>query len=403
MSGMSESLSRWAKPELLRWARERLGLTPEEVEVEARRLKRRYYEPVSAEDIRAWEGGQGQPTMAQLETLGEIYVCPVGYFFMDTVPEVARPLSFRGLVEDKVERLSSLSRRSLERFVELAEWTVELIRRTGASWIIRLPLVRVEPRTQDAGRLAQDYRVRLGWTEAVRAGLRSPQEAFAWWRRALEEQGIFCFELPLDPADIRGASLWYEGYPFILVNRQDAEAATGRLFTLLHEFAHLISAEGDGIACDFRGVRKGESPEPFANRFAARMLLTPEELEEELRRMGKLGFQEEWSEGTLQRLGKPFFVSRHVVAILLQEMGYAPQDFYERKRAEWEAKNPGGRRGRRPSQSEQVLQRLGYSLSRLLGQAMDKPGFSWIEAASITGMKVEKTEAFLRWVKEQNP
>ncbi len=397
------AMRRWANPEILRWARKQLGLTPEEVEAEARRLRRRYYELVSAEEIRAWERGQGEPTMAQLETLGEIYVCPVGYFFLDTVPEVARPLSFRGLVEHKVERLSSPTRRSLERFMEFAEWTVELIRRTGVSWDVRIRPREVEPRTQDAERLAHDYRVRLGWTVEVRAGLRDAKEAFQWWRRTLEDQGVFCFELPLDPGDIRGASLWYEGYPFILVNHQDAEAATGRLFTLLHEFAHLISARGDGIACDFRGARRGENPEPFANRFAARMLLTPEELKGRLKSVGETRLQEEWPDSVLQRLGKPFFVSRDVVAILLQEMRYAPQDFYERKRAEWESKKPWGRGGRRPPQREQALQRLGYSLSRLLGQAMEKPEFSWADAASMMGMKVEKTEEFLRWVKEQNP
>lgn len=341
--------------------------------------------------------------MAQLETLGEIYVCPVGYFFLDDIPKVAQPLSFRGLAKDKAEQLSSQTHRSLERFIELAEWTVDLIRRAEIPWVVRIRPGQVEPQAQNAEKLAGEYRKLLGWTEKVRSGLRDAKEAFQWWRQALENQGIFCFELPLDPGDIRGASLWYEGYPFILVNHQNAEAVTGRLFTLLHEFAHLISASGNGIACDFRGARKGENPEPFANRFAARMLLPPEELKAHLEKSGELRFRQEWSNNRLKDLGRRFFVSRDVVAIMLQEMKLAPPDFYERRRAEWESEKPWGRGGKRPRQEEQALERFGYSLTRLLGQAMEKPEFSWADAASMMGMKVEKTEEFLRRVKVQNP
>ncbi len=132
---------------------------------------------------------------------------------------------------------------------------------------------------------------------------------------------------------MRGASIWYGEYPFILVNHQDAEAATGRLFTLLHEFAHLISVQDEGIACDFRGAGRGENPEPFANRFAARLLLLPDELRARVHEVGEAR-REDWPDHLLDRLRKPFMVSRDVVAILLQEMGLAPQDFYERKRAE---------------------------------------------------------------------
>lgn len=393
----------WVNPEVLRWARERLRLKPEEVEAEARKLKRRYYEPLTAEQLRAWERGEGEPSMGQLETLAEIYVCPVGYFFLDAVPMVSKPLSFRGLRDEKVENLSAQTLRSLERFFELADWTVNLIRKTGVSWVVRIQPGEVRPSVANAEELALSYRQRFGWTEEVQAELQSPLEAFQWWRERLEGQGIFCFALPLDPQDIRGASLWYEGYPFMLVNHQDAEAAAGRLFTLLHEFAHLISARGEGIACDFRGARIGENPEPFANRFAARMLLLPDELRQRLRAIGQAHYREDWPDRLIDSLRKPFMVSRDVVAITLQEMGLAPQDFYERKRAGWESRRPWGRGGKRPSQKEQTVQRVGYSLSRLLGQASEKAGFSWGEASTVVGMKVERTEEFLQWVRQQNP
>ena len=391
--------TQWFNPHILRWARERLRLTPEEVEQEAKKLKRRYYETVTAEEVCSWERGQGEPSMGQLETLGEIYICPVGYFFLDSIPEERLPLSFRGLSEGKETQLSSLTLQTLERFTDLTRWTVDLIRGTEEAWVVRIRPGEVEPSVRYAEEMALEYRQRLGWTEEVRAKLgEDAREAFKWWRHTLEDQGIFCFEMPLNPRDVRGASLWCEEYPFILVNHRDAEAAAGRLFTLLHEFAHLISARGEGIACDFRGVRRGENPEPFTNRFAARMLLPPDELRQHLHAIGKGGYREDWPDRLIDEIRKPFMVSRDVVAITLQEIRLAPHDFYDRKRAKWEARRPWGRGGRRPTQRERALQEFGYSLSRLLARASSKPEFSWIDAASFVGMKTEKIEEFLRWI-----
>jgi Zn-dependent peptidase ImmA (M78 family) len=211
--------------------------------------------------------------------------------------------------------------------------------------------------------------------------------------------------MPLDPKETRGAALWLEGYPFILVNHRDVEAAAGRIFTLLHEFAHLISAK-DGVVCDFHGTRHDHNPEPFANRFAARILVTPEELRQRLREVGEIRHRTDWPDSLLDRLRNPFFASRDVVAILLQELQLAPRDFYDRKRQQWEerweSRKPRVRGGRRPPLNEQKLQEVGFSLAGVLARSVAQPTFSWLDAASALGMKVEKTEAFLKWAAEHS-
>mgnify|MGYP000625096433 CR=1 FL=1 len=84
-------MKRLVNPNVLRWARERLRLSPEDVEKEAKRLRRRQFAPVSARNIRDWERGRGEPSLAQMETLAEVYVCPIGYFFLDRPPEEKLP------------------------------------------------------------------------------------------------------------------------------------------------------------------------------------------------------------------------------------------------------------------------------------------------------------------------
>jgi Zn-dependent peptidase ImmA (M78 family) len=398
-------IEQWTNPDVLRWARERLNLAPQDVEQEARKLARHHYAPVSAEDLAAWEAGRTEPELAELETLAEIYACPVGYFFLESPPDEPLPVSFRGLAKPR-EQLQSLSQRTLRRFMELAQWTVETLRQTGQPWQVGIRAAQVSAQTARADQLAAEYRQRFGWTAEQRrqfAGKRfadKSREAFNWWRRVIESQGIFCFEMPLDPKETRGAALWLEGYPFILVNHRDVEAAAGRIFTLLHEFAHLISAK-EGVVCDFHGAHHEHNPEPFANRFAARMLVTPEELRQRLRELGEEQQREDWSNSLLDELRKPFFASRDVVAILLQELQLAPRDFYERKRQQWETRILFGRGGKRPPRNEQKLQEVGYSLSNVLARSASQPSFSWVDASSVLGMKVEKTEAFLKWAQER--
>lgn len=389
----------WTNPAVLRWARERLNLTIEQVVAESKKLAKRHFAAFSEQELKAWEAGETEPELAHLETLAEIYACPVGWFFLESKPAERLPVSFRGLAKPP-ELLESSSQRILRRFMELAQWTVETLRKSEQRWHVAIRPAQVEPHAVPAEQLAAEYRGRFGWTaEQRRQFAGKPREAFKWWRRTIEAQGVFCFEMPLDPKETRGAALWLDGYPFILVNHRDIEAAAGRIFTLLHEFAHLVSAN-DGVVCDFHEVRHDHNPEPFANRFAARILVTPEELCQRLQELGEGRRRSDWPDSLLDKLRGPFCASRDVVTIMLQELQLAPADLYDRKRAQWESRKPGGRGGKRPPQNEQKLQEVGYSLANVLARSTVQPSFSWLDAATILGMKVEKAELFLKWAGE---
>ena len=66
-------------PKVLRWARDSLHLSLEEV---ANRMKKKILE------IEAWERGEALPTYVQLETLAyDIYKRPIALFFFPEVPE----------------------------------------------------------------------------------------------------------------------------------------------------------------------------------------------------------------------------------------------------------------------------------------------------------------------------
>ncbi|MBM3302884.1 MAG: ImmA/IrrE family metallo-endopeptidase, partial [Deltaproteobacteria bacterium] len=344
---MQSVTARWVNPSVLTWARERLGLSPEDVERASGELGKSHT-AIQAAQIREWEQETSEPDLEHLETLSAVYVCPVGYFFLPQPPQESLPLSFRGLAPGKEGRLSQLSHQTLRRFLELAEWAVFLIEDQGIPWRSQVQPIR-QP-TVEA--LVQQEKKRLGYTPAMRRKWREASEAFAWWRKTIEDLGIFCFQMKLGPDDIRGASMWWEGrYPFILVNHQDMEAAAGRIFTLLHEYAHLLTAE-EGLVCDFLGRQHRHGTEPFANQFAARVLLSCHEVEERLKEIGKSGPRETWGDDVLDEIRQPFFVSRDAVAIALQDLRLAPGDFYQRKRAQWKNRKASGRGGKTLTKKE---------------------------------------------------
>jgi len=398
---MTEPASIWVNPKVLRWARNRVKMSPEQVEEESKRLKRRFFTPVTAQQIKNWELGIEEPELEHLETLSEVYHCPVGYFFLEKIPREVLPFSYRGISKNK-DKLSQTTIKSLLWFYETASWVVYLVESLQIEWQIKIPR-KIKLTNKDLGEIVDEERKRLGWSVRVRRELAGdPTSLYNWWRRAIENLGVFCFEAKLEPSEVRGASFWLEGYAFILVNRQNVEADTGRLFTLLHEYAHLITGKGE--VCDFRGSKKGFRPEPFANRFSAYMLISPYELKAYLEERGLFSFRENWSDHILNNIRKDFGVSRDVIAITLQELDLAPQNFYEQKLKQWEKRKFFGRGGKgRPTLKEQKLREFGFAFSRLLVWASEHPSFRWSDALDILemGAKIKKVEDFIEWVKTE--
>ena len=388
----------WVRPEVLRRLREHAGLSIDDAAAQSRKLTRAHFAPLTAGQIRQWEAGHGTPELEHLETLSELYHRPVGHFLLSEIPEDEIGLSFRGLAPGKEDQFDPITRASLRRFVELAAWFATRLEEHAVGWNVRIPESPLRPPA--VGKLAQRERKRLGFSKSIRETWRSPHDAFQWWRLQIEAQGVLCFELKLNPKDVRGASLWVgQRYPFILVNRQDAEASTGRLFTLLHEYGHLLlSRQGHGTVCDFRGREKGKGTEPLVNQFAAQVLLPVQELWEHLSQQGQPQPRERWSDATLKQIASQFLVSRDVVAITLEELRLAAPGFYLEKRQDWErsaAKYQPRGRARAQKKWQRKARELGGAGLKVLLRLHTLDALPMLDAAYLLDTKVEKLSQFL--------
>ena len=66
-------------------------------------------------------------------------------------------------------------------------------------------------------------------------------QALKHWRAAVEAQHAYVFQLKMPIEEARGFSLLEQRCPAIVLNQSDAPAA--RIFTLFHEYAHLLLAK----------------------------------------------------------------------------------------------------------------------------------------------------------------
>jgi Zn-dependent peptidase ImmA (M78 family) len=385
---------KWANPEILRWARTRMGLSPKQVETLA---------GIAADRITDWERATEAPALSDLQNLAEIYDCPVGYFFLDSPPEEKQKLDFRGLTAEKIDVLSYETHVHLSEFLRLTDYLASLVENLNLPHEVDINTVDINESVESvAGR----ERERFGFTPETRQQWAAANEAFDFWREAIESRGVFVIALKLKASEVRGASRWESPLvPAILVNRMDMEAATGRSFTLLHEWAHLL-IKRPGLVCDFRGQVKGANIEHFANQFAAEILVPKKEFELYLDQRNLFTKRARWGDPLLDEIRRDFKVSRDVIAILLEEMELAPRGFYRDKRASWDLRKPffrgftGTKQGR--TKAARRLLEIGHPVANLMSVAYERGAISKLDLAEILNMKVEQAERFISWVRE-NP
>ena len=370
----------WANPAMLTWEREQVNLSISDV---AAKIK------ATGAEVDAWESGDALPRLADLRRLASLYLCPVGHFFLGEPPAAASALDYRGLSEDKqLDYESNKTLRRFLRYVEVAGDWMEQLGMPAAARIPELPL-------RDPAAAARESMALLGVTQEVRDAWPSASEAFAGWRQAIEQRGVFVFSMALPPGGVRGASTWTEdGVPAILVNHSDAESASGRIFTLLHEFAHLLVRRA-GIVCDFGERREVET---FANRFAARAIVPSEALHSRLTVLGLHQARPHWTDAQVESIREPFHASRDVVAISLEEMGLAEPGYYASRRAAWGKRGFGRRRagssGGGQTKPQRKHRELGERMSGLVLSAESSGAISPLDIADVLDMPLHRLPEF---------
>jgi Zn-dependent peptidase ImmA (M78 family)/DNA-binding XRE family transcriptional regulator len=261
---MPSGIKAYINPEVLRWARESINMEPAEA---AERIG------TSRDRLIDWEEGIEVPSIQQMRKASEVYKRPLAAFYLPSPPRDFRvpQNDFRRLPDTALnsyppELLIELRRMQYQREIavmlsETTEFPVKAL--LGST-------NRTERPTELAGRIRQT----LDITVAAQTAWTDEYEALNAWKNAVERLGVLVFHFEGVPLSVaRGTSDAKYPLPIIGVNGKDPPRA--RIFTLIHEFCHLLLSES-GV-CDTHDRRRAKRPqdevETYCNRIAGLTLL----------------------------------------------------------------------------------------------------------------------------------
>lgn len=257
------------KPELLRWARERLGRSVAD-------LGKRFNK------LADWERGEAQPTLKQLEAFARATHVPMGYLFLPEPPEERLPIpDFRTVSGAEIARPSPDLLDTVYAMQRRQAWLRDTLVEGEAE---PLQLVSSAHLTDDPEAIGREMRRIVGLSDGWAGAVRTWQEAVSELRRAIERLGVMAVingvvgnntHRRLDVEEFRGFALSDPYAPLVFVNGADAKSA--QMFTLAHELAHIWAGQGGLSGFEYL-LPAGTEAEDWCNRAAAEFLVPSMEM-----------------------------------------------------------------------------------------------------------------------------
>ncbi|MBI4880873.1 MAG: ImmA/IrrE family metallo-endopeptidase [Planctomycetes bacterium] len=223
------------QPQMLRWARERAGLS---VAMLAKRFPK----------LDAWERGEARPTLNQLESFARATCTPVGFLFLQEPPVERVPIpDFRTVDNIHVGHPSPDLLDTVYICQQRQEWYRDFVRSTGED-----PLVFVGSAQagDDVVTTASRMRRAVGFDLEERRRMPTWTEALRRFIERADTLGVLVMcsgvvgsnnRRRLDPGEFRGFAIADGLAPLVFINGADTKAA--QMFTLAHELAHIWLGE----------------------------------------------------------------------------------------------------------------------------------------------------------------
>ena len=306
-------------PEVLTWARERLGYT-----VEALASKRKAFKRIAE-----WETGESRPTYRQLETLAKDLWLSIEVFFFPKPPDW-QPIewTFRTLGSQQIAeipppiRIMVLKARAFQ--VRLAELNDSC--NPAEQIITRAPSIIAGGSVRD---MAAQIRKILSVTLEEQIRWPTHDIALKSWRKKLFNAGVYVFKDAFGDDRFCGFSLYDDEFPIIYVNNSHTKSR--QIFTVLHELAHLVyQTSGIHLQPGFenRLPARYETIEVQCNALANAILVPADYIEMETLDLANLRRE-------AKRLSKRFSVSREVIYRNFRDRGFVDDAEYESAATEW--------------------------------------------------------------------
>ena len=373
---MAGSIPALVKPELLVWARSSAKLSSAQA---AERAK------IDLHDLGEWEAGHELPSLAQLRELGRIYKRPLAVFFLAEPPlRFDAQREFRRLAGTVPGEESSKLVFALRWAAFRRGTAIELRNLLGTT--PRQDYLRLGPKmdpeaagTEIRQFLGVNWSTQMEWTEQY--------QALNGWRAAVERKDVLVFQTSTVPIkEMRATCIPDQPLPIILLNSKDNPH--GRVFSLLHEFVHILLHAGGHRTSRMIGERSPEEQplEVAANAFASATLLPASSF---LTIATSFPRASRGDDDALRRFAQAVNLSPEVILRRLVTLNKASEAVYRSKRHQWtgtpwpeQAKSSGG-----PPEEIKIIARDGPRYTQLVMNAYDQRLISTNAASDYLGVK----------------
>lgn len=282
-------------PRILTWARQRAGLS-EDILAEKAHVK--------LEKLISWEEGKNKPTFNQAQKLAQITHTPFGYFFLEHLPEEALPIpDLRTVGSNRIDKPSLELLDTIKHIILKQEWYKEYLIYQGHK---PLPFIGIFNLNSSEYDVAESIRNVLGVQSPE---ISSGQDYQKQLIEAAESAGILVMQngvvgnnthRKLSVKEFRGFAICDPIAPIVFINNVDAP--TAKIFTLIHELAHIwIGASGISDLDNYN------MEEVFCNKVAGEFLVPK-------KRFYQLWKNEKDLLSNLIELSSIFHVSKLVIA-----------------------------------------------------------------------------------------
>jgi Zn-dependent peptidase ImmA (M78 family)/transcriptional regulator with XRE-family HTH domain len=285
-------------PSNLRWARERAQLSEAAL---AKKLR------IEENKLIAWEQGQLSITFKQAQDFAKQTLIPFGYLFLNIEPVESLPIpDLRTIDSEHNPRVSAELIKIIYAIIERQEWYKDYLRsEQQLKQIPHLGRFNIHHSVKD---IVADMRKVLNIPHHPKRG--NWEDYYRDLIKRIEDVGVLVMRQsdlghhtkPLNVKEFRGFALFDSLAPVIFINHADAPSA--RLFTLIHELAHIWIGQS-GVSDAKPNASREE--EILCNAIAAELLVPEDE------------FLANWQEHPEWQINLPileahFHVSKWVIA-----------------------------------------------------------------------------------------
>ncbi|WP_458041308.1 MULTISPECIES: ImmA/IrrE family metallo-endopeptidase [Bacteria] len=336
--------------------------------------------------------------MAKLQTVADLYRRPLAAFF----------LSERPPVEERVRdyRRPWLTARRRESPILAAEIRRAEAQRDNMLEIMDLRDDEPDSEWKEPARfkdVAARARIMLDVHSLIKLPGQSgkPTDWFFYWSSALEEVGVLVVTanaVPKEEAD--GFSVALDPVPIVGVN--GSTHFNRRIFTLLHEYAHLLL--NTSALCDLHEESTGADDvdriEVECNRLAAEMLVPTAAFSQRPIVLNARENAEDWELWQLREEARAWGVSPEVILRKLFTHGKASQEFYENWREGYNdidrwSNGPEPRKANGGDGLRTKVRNLGKGYVRNVVSAMSEGLLSTYETSNMLNAKVDQIPKLL--------